>query len=260
MRVTELGLRGKKVFVGGGTKGIGKSVAEGFAKEGAEVHLAARKNSASVATEIEERFGAEVRGYDFDLSDAKSVARLADEIGPVDVLFINTGGPKPGEIEDLTEDDWKNACDLTLMSAVRLANAFLPSMISKGWGRMVALTSISVFEPIPRLLLSNSLRLAVEGFMRSLSKEHGSDGITFNCVAPGYTLTDRIKTLFEDTAKNRGTTAGEAAVAVAGGTDLKRLAEPSEIADAVLFLSSERASYISGVTLRVDGGYVASTL
>ncbi len=256
----EFGLKGKKALVGGSTRGIGRAVAEIFADEGMEIHVVARKNSDISAKEINKKFGTKVIGHDADLSNAAEIQKLSRNIGPIDVLFINTGGPKPGEIEDLDEEDWKKAYDLILMSAVRLINAFLPSMISNGWGRIVALTSVSVFEPIPRLLLSNSLRMAVEGLMRSLSAEHASEGITFNCVAPGYTLTDRVKKLFEDAADNRGTTVEEISSEIALKTDLKRLAKPSEIADAVAFLSSERASYISGMTLRVDGGYIASTL
>ncbi|BBJ28763.1 SDR family oxidoreductase [Athalassotoga saccharophila] len=256
----DLGLNGKIVFVGGGSKGIGKAVAEEFAKEGAVVHIVSRHNTDEVAKEISSKYGSKVTGHNADLSIEKDVKRLFKEIGNVDVLFINTGGPKPGDLEDLTDEDWHIAYDLTMMSAVRLINAFLPGMISKKWGRVIASTSVSVYEPIPRLLLSNSIRMAVIGLMRSLSQEHGAKGITFNCIAPGYTLTERIKTLFEDTAKKRGITFEEASKSIVEKTDIKRLAKPEEIAAIVAFLASERASYITGTTIRVDGGYVASTL
>lgn len=256
----ELGLNGKRVLVGGGTKGIGLAVAEEFAKEGSTVHIVARRDSEKISSEISKKYGACVYGHDGDLSKLEDIKNLAKEIGEIDVLFINTGGPKPGDLEDLTDEDWHNAYDLTMMSAVRLINAFLPSMLSRKWGRIIASTSVSVYEPISRLLLSNSIRMAVIGLMRSLSLQHAKDGVTFNCIAPGYTLTERIKTLFEDASKKRGITFEEAIKDVVEKTDIKRLATPQEIAVMVVFLASERASYITGTTIRVDGGYAASTL
>ncbi|HEU24122.1 MAG: short-chain dehydrogenase [Mesoaciditoga sp.] len=256
----DLGLSGKVAFVGGGSKGIGRAVAEEFAREGAVVHIVSRHNAEEVAKEISSRYSSKVKGHTGDLSIGEDIKRIHKEIGNVDILFINTGGPKPGDLEDLTDEDWHKAYDLTMMSAVRLINAFLPGMISRGWGRVIASTSVSVYEPIPRLLLSNSIRMAVVGLIRSLSSEHAAKGITFNCIAPGYTLTERIKTLFEDTAKKKGITFEEASKDIAEKTDIKRLAKPEEIAAIVAFLASDRASYITGTTIRVDGGYVASTL
>ncbi len=254
------GIKDKKVLVCGGTKGIGRAVANEFAKEGALVHIVARNDSNKVAKEISEKYGTKVFGHNGDLSKADDIKRILGEIENVDVLFINAGGPKPGNLEDLTDEDWHTAYDLTMMSAVRLINAFLPGMLSKKWGRIIASTSVSVYEPIPRLLLSNAVRMAVIGLMRSLSAEYAKDGITFNCIAPGYTLTERIKALFEDTAKKSGITVEDASKKIVEKTDIKRLGKPEEIAATVAFLASERASYITGTVIRVDGGYVASTL
>ncbi len=255
----DLEIRGKKALIGGGTRGIGRSVAETLAAEGVNLEIIARHSSQEVAKEISKKFGITSHGHDFDLSK-DDVISLKKEIGNIDILFANAGGPKPGEMEDLDNEDWRMAYDLTLMSVVKLTRAFLPGMISKGWGRVIALTSISVFEPISRLLLSNSIRMAVEGLIRSLSVQHASSGVTFNCVAPGYTLTDRVKKLFEDTAKIRRVDPKIIENEIAERPDIKRLARPFEIANAIAFLVSERASYITGTTLKVDGGYVKSSL
>ena len=254
----DFGIKGKRALIGGGTRGIGRAVAEVLAAEGVNLEIVSRHESEKVADEIANTFSVEARGHNADLSNAGDVEALKKEIDGVDILFINTGGPKPGEIEDLNDEDWLNACSLTLMSAVRLINAFLDQMMKKGWGRVIASTSISVFEPIPRLLLSNSIRMSVEGLLKSLSMEHASSGVTFNCVAPGYTLTERVKQLFEDTAKTQNASFEEVEKRIAEKTDVKRLAKPEEIANAVAFLASQKASYITGVTLRVDGGYVKS--
>lgn len=256
----ELGLKGKKILVCGATKGIGRAVAEEFAKEGAIIHIVARHDAKNAAEEISDKYRTKVFGHDRDLSKAEDINRLYDETKEIDVLFVNAGGPKPGNLEDLTDADWHSAFDLTMMSVVRLMNAFIPGMVSQKHGRIIASTSTSVYEPIPRLLLSNSIRMAVEGLMRSLSVEYAKNGVTFNCIAPGYTLTERIKTLFEDMAKKSGATLEEVSHTIIQKTDIKRLAQPEEIAAAAVFLASERASYITGITLRVDGGYVASTL
>ncbi len=252
----DLGIKGKRVLVGGGTRGIGKAVAQVFASEGADVNIVARGDGRKVAQELSQKYGTKVVAYQADLSKAKEIERLRDEVGEIDILFVNVGGPKPGNFEDLTDDDWQDAYELTLMSAVRLIRFFLPGMLKNKWGRVIALTSVSVFEPIPRLLLSNSVRKSVSGLIKDLSVEYARSGITFNCVAPGYTLTERVEHLFKDSAKNSGKTFEEVEKSVADKTDVKRLAKPAEIASAIAFLASQKASYITGITLRVDGGYV----
>ncbi len=256
----DLKLKGKRVLVGGATRGIGRAVAEAFAAEGANLEIVARHSTEEIANEISKRFGIVAHGHDCDLSKMEDISLLKADVGDVDILFANVGGPKPGEIEDLGDKEWHEAFDLTLMSVVRLVRAFLPGMILNRWGRVIALTSVSVFEPIPRLLLSNSIRMAVEGLMRSLSMEHGSSGITFNCVAPGYTLTSRVRALIEDSARVQGKESKVIEKEIADRTDVKRLAIPNEIADVVVFLASERASYVTGSTIRVDGGYAKTTL
>ncbi len=252
----DFGLKGKKALVGGGSRGIGKAVAKVLAAEGMDVALVSRNANEELASNLSQSHGVNAQAYCADLSRAEDVKNLQKSVGNVDVLFINIGGPKPGDFDELSDEDWNTAHELTLMSAVRLIRAFLPGMLERKWGRVIALTSVSVFEPIRRLLLSNSIRKSVSGLIKDLSLEYAENGITFNCVAPGYTLTDRVKRLFEDSAKSSGKSVEEIERSIAEKTDAKRLAQPDEIANAVAFLASEKASYITGVTLRVDGGYV----
>lgn len=256
----DLGLANKRVLVCGGTRGIGRAIAEEFAKEGSIVFVVARQQSKECAKQISTQYSAKVYGFDADLSKAEDIQQIKKAVGEVDVLIINSGGPKPGDFSELHEEDWRFAFELLVMSSVRLIDAFLPGMVERKWGRVIAITSVSVFEPLPRLLLSNSLRMSVAGLMRSLSKEYAKHNVTFNCVAPGHTMTERLKQIIEDTMRKTLKSEQEIIKQMAEENDVKRLGKPEEIAAAVVFLASERASYITGVTLRVDGGFVRSSL
>ncbi|WP_041077254.1 SDR family oxidoreductase [Thermotoga caldifontis] len=256
----DLKLSDKRVLVCGGTRGIGRAIAEEFAKEGATVFIVARHQSKEIAKQIAAQYSGKVFGFDADLSKAEDVDQIKKAVGQVDVLIINSGGPKTGDFLELRDEDWYLSFDLLVMSTVRLIRHFLPEMIERKWGRVIAVTSTSVYEPLPRLLLSNSLRMSVVGLMRSLSKEYARYNITFNCVAPGHTMTERLEQLIREASTRMQKSQEEVMRQMAEENDMKRFAKPEEIAAAVVFLASERASYITGVTLRVDGGFVRSSL
>ena len=176
------------------------------------------------------------------------------KLGGVDILINNAGGPPPGTFDDLGEEAWAKAIDLTLMSAVRMTRAVLPWMTAKGWGRIVNLASISVKQPVSGLLLSNSLRSAVVGMAKTLSQEVADKGILINTIATGSFDTGRIRMLFESRAEKFGITPEKARAQHESAIPLKRLGKPEELAWLVAFLASERASYMTGTTISVDGG------
>jgi 3-oxoacyl-[acyl-carrier protein] reductase len=193
-----------------------------------------------------------------DLNNPKDIDNfynaVCKQFGKVDVLVNNCGGPIPGFFRDLTEDDWNDAFKQVLMSVVKFSNLVIPAMIEQEWGRIINITSIAVKQPVHNLMLSNSLRAGVTGFAKSLSNEFGNKNITVNNVAPGFTLTHRLYELAVNRAKNLGTSHEEILVEMAKDVPLNRLAGPEEIASLVVFLASQKASYITGTTIQVDGG------
>jgi 3-oxoacyl-[acyl-carrier protein] reductase len=180
--------------------------------------------------------------------------------GRIDVLVTNNGGPPAGYLSDFDDEVWLAAHQLTLLSAVRLIRAVLPAMRAQQWGRIVNITSVSVKQPIDNLLLSNVYRPGVVGLAKTLSAQVASEGITINNVAPGYTRTDRVLELTEAQALDQGRTASEVLADTTASFPMKRMGEPEELAALVAFLASERASYITGTTIQVDGGYVKGGL
>ncbi len=255
----ELGLSGKVAVVTAGSKGIGFAVAEEFAKEGMKIVLNSRsEENLDKAREKLSRYGVEIVTVPGDLKDPKTTEKIHDEcignFGKADVLFINSGGPRPGGFFDVTEKDWRDSFELNFLSAQRLVRLFAPGMMERKWGRIIFLTSISVRNPIPNLILSNAVRMAVTGMMKTLSRELAPHGITVNAVAPGYTLTDRVKQLLEDRAKREGRSYEEVLKDLSREIPIGRPADPSEIAAVVAFLASERASFLTGQTIVVDGG------
>lgn len=252
----ELGLNGKVALVTGASKGIGLAVARSLAAEGARVALVARNAPAlaEAVRSIEER-GGEAVAVPGDLTRLEEVERVVAEtrrqLGDPEVLLANAGGPSAGRPSELDEQGWAAAIDLTLMSTVRLVKATLPAMRRARWGRIVAITSLTVREPVLNLALSNALRAGVTGYIKTLSQEVAADGVTANNVAPGYTATERLADLFADAAAER---------ALVETIPARRLGDPAEIAAAVTFLASEPAAYITGQTLLVDGGAVKSLM
>lgn len=256
----DFGLRKKRALVGGSSRGIGFACAELLAREGVDLVLIARdeKAVAESAARLGGAHGVRAGYVAADLSTADGVERAfahADKfLGGVDILINNSGGPKPGSFDSLTDSDWLNAVNLNLMNTVRLTRLALPGMIGRRWGRIVNIMSISVRQPVDGLMLSNSIRLAVVGFAKTLANEVGPHGITVNTIAPGYTGTDRLQDLVVLTASREGRSSEQVLEQWASDVPLRRIARPEEIASATIFLCSEAASYITGVTLAVDGG------
>ncbi len=250
-----LQIAGKTALVTGGSKGIGYAIAAGLVAEGARVVVSARDQGVlEAAVQRLGEGGGDVLAVAADVSSAKGVRGLVEatveRVGRVDVLVANAGGPPSGLPSNLDDGAWARATELTLMSAVRLARAVLPGMRERGWGRIVNVTSLSVKQPINDLTLSNALRAAVTAFARTLANEVAAEGVTVNAVAPGYTATERLEELFaDDYARAR----------LLASIPAKRFAAPEEVAAAAVFLCSQQAAYLTGQTLVVDGGMVAST-
>ena len=198
------------------------------------------------------------------MSDREQIARVAAEaesrFGRVDVLVTNAGGPPAGPFEQHGWDVWERAVNLTLRSAVELTRAVLPGMRSRKWGRVINITSIAVKQPVDNLMLSNAIRSAVTGFARTLANEVATDGVTVNTLLPGYTRTERVVELAEATAKRDGVKTEDVLARFDREIPMKRLGEPEEFAALAAFLASERASYITGQAIAVDGGWIRSLL
>ncbi|HTP69170.1 MAG TPA: SDR family oxidoreductase [Dongiaceae bacterium] len=262
----ELGLRGRVAIVAAASKGLGRAVAEELAREGVEVAICARTLSdlEKAARRIHEISGREAYWQSVDVGDSKAVAefvnKVADRFGRVDICVTNTGGPPSKLFAATTDEDWRVWTDQLLMSVVHFAKAVLPRMQERNWGRFLTITSYSVKQPVEGLLLSNSLRAGVTGIVRTLANEYAASGITVNNVCPGYTRTDRL----DELAAMMGACSGASAEEVFAGwkklIPAGRLGTPEEFASVVAFLASERASYINGVSLAVDGGTTRSLL
>ncbi len=262
----DLGLKDRVALVAAASKGLGKATALELAREGARVAICARtkKSLEAAAADITKSTGGQVLAVVADVSRSDDVERLvqttADHWGRLDILVTNAGGPPTGYFLDLDDDAWHAAVELTLMSAVRLCRAAVPYMQKNGWGRIVNITSVSVKQPIDNLLLSNALRAGVVGLAKTLSNQFAGDGITVNNVCPGYTRTDRVTELNADRARELGISVQDVERQTTANIPLGRMGWPKELAALIAFLASERAAYITGTTIQVDGGYVKGLL
>ncbi len=260
----DLGIKNRIAWVAGSSSGIGLAVAEALAKEGARVALGARDAGrlASASDRIEAATGARPFASVLDMSQATSIVNWADtcrrELGPAELLFVNAGGPPAGRHDDIDAETWRGAADLILHGAVALTTEVLPEMKRAAWGRLIYLTSVSVRQPIDGLMLSNSLRSAVQGYVRTLATELAPLGITANCLAPGYTATERLGELSKKQAAMRETSEAEIEAGWVESIPAGRLGKPSEIAAAAAFLAGEPAAYLTGQLITVDGGYARS--
>jgi 3-oxoacyl-[acyl-carrier protein] reductase len=262
----DLGLTGKVALVTAGSKGLGKAIALELAREGADVAIASRNEDSLqlAAAEIADETGRAPLYVAADMTSAQDIDRLVqvvmDRFGRVDILVNNTGGPPPGFFADFTDDQWQGAVDLLLLSSVRLIRAVLPGMRERRWGRIINSTSVAVKQPIPNLLLSNAVRTAVIGLAKSLSNEVAAEGVTVNNLLPGSIYTDRIIQTNNNVAQRTGRTVEEVRAASEADIPMKRYGRVDEYAAAAAFLASERASYITGVSLLVDGGVHRGTM
>ncbi len=256
----DLGIAGKVALVTGGSSGIGYASAEALAAEGARVAICARGSErlAQAARDIAAATGGEVAAFIADTARAEDIDRLLAEVagrlGPVEILLANNGGPPRGGFDALSDEDWQEGFDVSMMSIVRLVRGVLPGMKAAGWGRVLSIVSSSVRQPVDQLELSNALRPGVVGLFKSLAVTMGRHNVLFNCIAPGRIMTSR----FLAGSKYAGLTEEQYAAKHAATIPLGRIGRPEEFAAVVAFLASERASFINGATIIVDGGMIRS--
>jgi 3-oxoacyl-[acyl-carrier protein] reductase len=256
----DYGLKKRVAIVAASSQGIGRATAEAFAAEGCRVAMCARNAQTlhAAADALRKQYSVEVLDQALDVTDADAVHRFVDAVaakfGSVDICVTNAGGPPAKGFLAASIEEWRRAVDANFLSTVYFAREVIPHMQRKRWGRIVTITSITTKQPVPDLVLSNAVRAAVVGLVKSLANEFGKDGILVNNVAPGYTATDRLKELAKTRSSVLGKSEKEMFEGWAADAALKRLGEPREVADAIVWLASERASYITGQTILVDGG------
>jgi 3-oxoacyl-[acyl-carrier protein] reductase len=250
----DLGIKGRVALITGGSRGLGRAAAGALGREGVHVVVAARgTEGVDAAVAALRDAGARADGIITDMADplgpADAVARAEALVGPVDILVANAGGPPPGRFVDADDDGWDLAVQQNLLGTVRLMRAALPGMRARGWGRIITITSTSVREVIDGLALSNATRAGVAGAVRTLAREVAADGVTVNNVLPGPILTDRMRQLLSAQPDL------DAAIAARGAQNpMGRVGDPAEVGDLVAFLASERATFITGASVMIDGG------
>jgi len=258
----DLGLKNRVALVAASSQGLGKAVAFGLAREGARLAMCGRTEATLMETAdaIAGETGVEVLARVVDVTSADQVrhfvAETAAKFGRIDICIANAGGPPSKSFAETTIDDWHRAADLNLMSTVLLAKETLPHMQARRWGRFIAITSVTVKQPLEGLILSNSIRAGVSGLVKTLAAEYGPYNVLVNSVCPGFTATDRLMELAQSLAARKGTPPAEIEKGWASQAPLGRVGQPEEFANVVVFLASERASYVTGVALAIDGGIV----
>jgi 3-oxoacyl-[acyl-carrier protein] reductase len=252
-----LGLKNKVAIVLGASKGLGKACAKALASEGVKVVIGSRdeKILKETALELEKETGSEILAISTDVTISKDleniVARTLEKFGRIDILVNNAGGPPAGKFESFGDKEWQAAFETNLLSAIRLTRLVIPHMRAVGSGRIINSVSVAVKQPMDNLILSNSIRAGVVGMAKTLSQELAPDNITVNNVCPGLFLTQRIKDLYQDEEKMKN---------AIKDIPMGRLGDPEELASLVAFLASEKASYITGATIQIDGGMCRSLL
>ena len=253
-------IKNKTAIVCASSQGLGKAAALELASEGVNLVISSRNEETllSVKKEIETSTNAKIVSVVADLNKPKDIdnlyAKANSELGPIDILINNAGGPPPSNFDSLNDEDWLKAFNLTMMSSIRLSKLVLPDMKERNWGRIINISSVSVKTPVPGLFLSNSLRMGVLGWSKALSDEVASKGITVNSVCPGSTRTARITNIFQSQSEAMGKTIEEIESHAAANIPMLRIGEPKELAALIAFLASERASYMTGLAIQVDGG------
>jgi 3-oxoacyl-[acyl-carrier protein] reductase len=256
----ETGLKSKVALLTGSSDGIARAAAEGFAAEGARLAMCARNETKlrKAADDLRARYNAEILAEPLDVTDFSGVQafvrRVAERFGRIDVCLANSGGPPAKNFLAIEMEEWRKNVDLIFLSVVNLAKSVIPYMQKNGGGRFLAITSTSVKGPIPDLVMSNAIRPSVVGLLKSLSVEFGRHNITFNNVAPGYTATERLNELAGTRALAANVSVREIHERWSEEIPLRRLARPEEVANAIVWLASDHASYVTGQTILVDGG------
>ncbi len=258
----DLGIRDRTALVAASSGGMGRAIANALAAEGCKVAICSRDADriASTAQDIRDGHGVEVFAAAADVSDIDAVETFVSEarsaLGPISILVTNAGGPPAGKFDDFEADDWRKAFELNFISTWAMIRAALPDMREQRWGRVVTLTSTSVRQPIDGLILSNGIRSAVIGMLKTLASEFGPANILFNNAGPGLIATDRLMNIAQKRADAAGVTRDEMIAKLSEGPALKRVGQPEEFAAVVAFLCSEKASYVTGTSLMIDGGLV----
>ena len=261
----DLGLTGKRALVLGASRGLGQGIAEQLAAEGADIALCGRDGDAmkAQATDIASRTGRAIRAYQVDLTDATAVATLIADVtsdfGGIDIVINNGGGPPPGPIADVDLDVVEKQFRPMVLSQLEIANAFLPGMRERGWGRILIISSSGAVQPIPGLGISNTLRSSLIGWAKTLATEVAKDGVTVNAIMPGRIHTDRVDSIDANASKNQGVPVAEVIKASHATIPAGRYGSVDEFSKVAAFLVSDCASYVTGGSIRVDGGYIRST-
>jgi len=262
----DLGIKGKTALVVAASKGMGKASALGLAAEGARVVMCARGEAAlkDAAAEVKQKTGAEVLALAADASRAADISKVVAEanraFGGVDIMVANVGGPPPGPFEAMTDEHWKAAFEQVHLSTVRFIREVLPHMKQARWGRILAIQSSSVKQPVDGLVLSNGIRPGIAGLFKTLAGDLAPHGITVNLVLPGRIMTDRFREHQTDRATRSGVTLEKQMELSSADIPMGRIGTPDEFAAMVVFLASARASYVTGTAVQVDGGLIRSVV
>jgi 3-oxoacyl-[acyl-carrier protein] reductase len=258
----DLNIKNKVALVAASSQGLGKAIALQLSKEGARIVICARSEErlSKAREDIVQETGGMVEAYVTDITKEEQVKKMVktvvSDLGPVEILVNNAGGPPPGFIDDFTPDDYRKAVELNLMSTIYMCYEVIPSMKKKKWGRIINVTSVSAKQPIQNLILSNTSRAGVLGFAKSLSDQLAPFGITVNSVCPGYTKTKRVENLAMSFAEKGKGTVEDFYTAIEKNIPMGRMGKPEELAHTVAFLASEGAGYITGTAIQVDGGFI----
>ena len=257
-----LNLNNKNAIVCASSQGLGKAAALDLAEEGVNLAICSRDQDKinKVKEEIHQKINSEIKviALQVDLDSPDEIQafykQVENDLGSVDILVNNNGGPPPSTFEQLSDEDWQKAFNSTMMSCLRLSKLVMPNMKKNGWGRIINISSVSVKTPVNGLFLSNSLRMGVLGWAKALSDELAPHGITVNTVCPGYTRTERVEAILETQSNSSGLKKEEIEKSIAENIPMKRVGEAEDLAGLITFLASEKADYMTGLAIQVDGG------
>ena len=257
-----LNLKNKNAIICASSQGLGKAAALDLAEEGVNLAICSRDQDKinKVKEEIHQKIGTEIKviALQVDLDSPDEIQafykQVENDLGSVDILVNNNGGPPPSTFEQLSDDDWQKAFNSTMMSCLRLSKLVIPNMKKNGWGRIINISSVSVKTPVNGLFLSNSLRMGVLGWAKALSDELAPHGITVNTVCPGYTRTERVEAILEMQSNSSGQEKEDIEKSIAENIPMKRVGEAEDLAGLITFLASEKADYMTGLAIQVDGG------